>query len=124
MVGIVGNLLGLGERRRGFVRALYLHLSGAEWFGLDAEPVRHPVLPAMMAAGRTLGFAHRFVPGVAQLMERRGAGRLAEARRMADSHRFGVKLEVDEDAGERARQFSALAAGVRRRFELPSPLEV
>jgi hypothetical protein len=123
VVGIVGDLLGLGERRRGFVRALYLHLSGAEWFGLDAEPARHPVLPALLAAGRTLGVARRFVPGVAQLMERRGAGRLAKARRMADSHGFGVKLELDEDAGKRARRFSELAAGVRERFTV-SPQEV
>jgi hypothetical protein len=123
VVGIVGNLLGLGVRRRAFVRALYLHLSGAEWFGLGDERARHPVLPALLAAGRTAGLVRRFVPGAAGLMERRGAGRLANARRMADSHGFGVKLEVDDDAEARERQFSALAAGVRRRFEPSRPAE-
>jgi hypothetical protein len=34
-----------------------------------------------------------------------------------------VKLELDEDAGKRARRFSELAAGVRERFTV-SPQEV
>jgi hypothetical protein len=120
VVDLVGQLLGLGGRRKDFIRALYLHLSGAEWWtGVEGPGARHPLLPALRATGRMAGLARRFVPGVAGLMERRGSARLENARRMARSHGFGVHVEVGDDSPERARSLAALAAGVRGKFGAP-----
>jgi hypothetical protein len=116
VVEAVGGLLGAGERRKAFLRSLYLHLSGPEWFGVADEASRHALLAALLAASRIVGGARRWLPGARALLERRGAVRLADARRLARSHRFGLKLEVDADAEQRARSIAALAAGVRAKL--------
>ena len=75
------------------------------------------MLQALRAAGVVIGSAHRFVPGVAAGMKRRGSARLRAAEEMARTHGFGVKLEIDEDEAEREAIFEVLCAGVRQRFE-------
>jgi hypothetical protein len=117
MVDVVAGMLGFGGRRRTFIRNLWLHLSGPEWFGVRDAGTRDPMLQALRAAGVVIGSAHRFVPGVAAGMQRRGSARLRAAEEMARTHGFGVKLEIDEDEAEREAIFEALCAGVRQRFE-------
>lgn len=124
MVDTVGELLGAEGRRKAFIRNLYLHLSGAAWFGVAQERAWDPLVGLLRAAGVAVGSTYRFVPGASSVMQRRGAARLRAAERMAQSHGFGIKLELDENEAAREATFQALAAGVRRRFESKTPAPV
>jgi hypothetical protein len=116
MVDTVGDLLGAKERRKSFIRNLYLYLSGPDWFGVDCKSERDPMLGLLRVAGLTLGSAQRWLPGASRFMERRGATRLRAAEEMARTHGFGVQLEVDEDDAAHEESFQHLASGVRERF--------
>ncbi len=117
MVDTIGGMVGANARRKAFIRNLYLYLSGPDWFGVEVADAREPLLPLLRGASFGIGAAHRYLPGVAGLMERRGAARLQAAADMARSHGFGVKLEVDEDDEAHEASFQFLARGVRKRFD-------
>ncbi len=113
MVDTIGGLVGASDGRKGFIRQLTLHLSGPDWFGVDARPERDPILSLLRGASAGMSVARRRIPGVAGWMERRGVARFEAAVEMAKSHRFGVRLENEDDDDA---SFQHLARGVRARF--------
>jgi hypothetical protein len=117
MVDTIGGLLGARGRRKAFIRNLYLHLSGPEWFGVGDKDARDPFVGLLRAAGFATGSIHRWLPGASGFMERRGIARLSAAEAMARTHGFGVELELDEDEEARERSFQHLSRGVREHFE-------
>jgi hypothetical protein len=116
MVDTIGDLLGARGRRKAFIRNLYLHLSGPEWFGVGDTDARDPLVGLLRATGFATGAAHRFIPGAREFMTQRGIERLSAAEAMARTHGFGVELELDDDEEDRERSFQFLACGVRERF--------
>ena len=113
-VSTVAQLIGTRRRGKLFLRNLYFHLSGAEWFGLRPQGQWDLLVPVLRTAGLGVSTAHGYLPGVADWMERYGSSKLATAADMARSHGFGVSLEEDERA---AQTFAFFSAGVRARFE-------
>lgn len=116
MVDTVADLLHVPDRHKDRIKNLYLHLSGPEWFGVTDHDPRDPMMLVLRTIGLAMGTARRFVPGVANAMQRRGTERLRAAAEMADSHGFGVKLELDDNEEEREASFHALSLGVQARF--------
>jgi len=117
-VGTVARLIGTRRRGELFLRNLYFHLSGAEWFGLSPRGQWDLLVPVLRTAGLGVSTAHGYLPGVADWMERYGAAKLSNAADMARSHGFGVSVEEDERA---AQTFAFFAAGVRARFAGVTP---
>jgi hypothetical protein len=118
MVDTVAGLLRVPDRHKRFIKNLYLHLSGPEWFGVGEHDARDPMLGLLRAAGFAIGSARRWIPGASEAMRKSGEARLRAAAEMADSHGFGVTLELeDENEAAREASFRALSDGVRARFE-------
>lgn len=115
-VATVSEISGGGRLHRNFIRNLFLHLSGGEWFGAEENWLPDPLLLALRAGSFALGTARQWVPGVAGLLEDHGSERLQAARRLADQHGFGVKIESDENDQVREQLFESLSAGIRAHF--------
>jgi len=114
-VKTVGGIMNAGSIQENFIRNLFLYLSGGEWFGVKENLLPDPLLLAIRAGSFAVGTARQWIPGVAGILEERGSRSLANARSLADEHRFGVKIETD-DGETREAIFQALSAGVRTRF--------
>ena len=115
-VETVGNLVDGGALHRNFIRNVFLHLSGGEWFGVEENWLPDPLLLALRAGSFAIGTARQWVPGVAGIMEEHGSEQLQSARRLADEHGFGVKIETDDNAELRENLFESLSAGIRAHF--------
>lgn len=115
-IAMVDQLLMADGWAEGTLRSLFLYLSGHAWFGVPKSNVRDPRVDALWWVGRSLGSMRSFVPFASGIMESEGAARFAEAERMAHSHGFGVKVEIDESDEEQEVGWQAMAAGVRARF--------
>lgn len=116
-VHTVGGLTNAGDLSRNFTRDLFLHLSGPEWFGVEEGWLPNPLILALRAGSCGLGTARHYLPGFASLLGAYGSYRIDAAQRLAAKHRFGMKIETEDDNAMHAAHFRALADGVRSRFE-------
>lgn len=115
VVETVGGLMGAGMLHRNFIRNVFLHLSGGEWFGTEEGWLPDPALVALRLSSFGLGTARQLVPFLSTALEAYGSYQLDSARKLAHSHGFDVKIE-NEDTEMRAANVRALADGVRARF--------
>ena len=114
-VDTVDKLFGANGWAEGTLRSLFLFLSGAGWFGVAKSRQRDPRIDLLWWLSVGVGTARSWIPGASGLMESEGAARFAEAERVARTHGFGVKVELDDD-DEQEVAWQAMAAGVRARF--------
>ena len=119
-VKTVGGLSGAGSAHQAFIRNLFLHLSGGEWFGTEENVFPDPVVTAFRAGSFTLGTARQWVPGVSWMLGAYGTQQLKAARSLAAKHKFGVELEVEDEAPNEELQVEVLAEGVRARLAQPA----
>ncbi len=115
-VDTVDKLAGANGWAEGALRSLFLFLSGAPWFGVPKSRQRDPRVDLLWWVGVGVGTARTWIPGASGLMESEGSARLADAERMARTHGFGVKVELDEENDDGEVAWQAMAAGVRARF--------
>lgn len=101
---------------RSFFRAMFLQLSGSEWFGVD-EPASfdHRLLALRVGAGVS-GLRRRFVPGMADSMAQRGLAAFEHSVQLARTHDYGVKIETPEERAKSEAAMLSLGAQVRERF--------
>ena len=100
-----------------FVRALFLHLSGPRWFGLNAQAARAPResrLAALIAVSRARAVAFRFAPGAAEAMQAAGLKQMRDGVALARAHPYAMR--IDENADAAAEIFARLARAVRARW--------
>ncbi|HAC80034.1 MAG TPA: hypothetical protein DCG06_07045 [Deltaproteobacteria bacterium] len=117
VVGTVAQLMQTGALPDSVVRNTFLHLSGGEWFQTSESLLPDPFLSAFRAGSFAVGSARQWVPGVSDAMQMYGAGALGKARQMAEEHKFGVTLELEENAAEREALFQSLATGIQVHFK-------
>ncbi len=116
-VTTVGGFSDAGALHEHFIRNVFVHLSGGEWFGVDEGYLPDPLVTAFRVGSFAVGTARQWVPGVSWALEAYGSNRLNAARELASKHKFGVELELDDEAAARELEVAALVAGVRARFE-------
>lgn len=116
--GMIAGLFGARGWADPAVRSFLVYLSGAEWYGVPKSRLRDPLIDLTWLLGRGIGTAHDWIPGIAELMQQQGLALFAESERMAQTHGFGVKVELDEDDADHEVTWQAMAAGVRARFAL------
>jgi hypothetical protein len=117
VVGTVAQLMQTETIPDSVVRNTFLHLSGGEWFRVPESLLPDPFLGAFRAGSFAVGTARQWVPGVAGILETHGASALGKARQMAEEHKFGVQLELEENVEVREALFQSLASGIQLHFK-------
>ena len=106
---------------RPFFRALFLHLSGPGWFGVEETGQFDYRLGALRIANGAMSLRRRFVPGAAETMAARGLESFGRVVDLARVHDYGVKIETPEEHARHEASLAAVAMEVRARFEGVAP---
>ena len=110
------RLAGNVRELRAFFRALFLHLSGPRWFGVeDTAPFDYRLLGLRVGNG-VQSLRRRFVPGAGEAMAARGLEAFARSVEFARTHDYGVRIETPQEHARNEAGLRAVAAEVRTRF--------
>ncbi len=101
---------------RPFFHALFLLLSGPEWFGTQDDARPDARLRALRAANAAQSLWRRWAPGQAGRMATAGLEAFEKSVHLARAHRFEVKIETPEENARAEAALKAVGAAVRERF--------